>query len=100
MNGLGLHHWNRRRKQARQALDWLIYPAAVASPLALVPQVWQLYATHDVSSLSLPTWATLGVINIIWIIYGLVHREGPVLLTNAALMILNFSIALGVLLYR
>ncbi len=81
-------------------LDMLIYPVAIAAPLALVPQVWQLYATHNVSGLSLPTWAALGILNIVWIFYSVVHRERPVLLTNAALMVLNFAIALGTLLYQ
>lgn len=98
---LGLRHLHRRNKAGfKHALDILIYPAAVIAPLALLPQVWQVFSTHDVSSLSLPTWVVLGFINFLWIFYGWAHRERPIMLTHAAFCILNFAIAGGILLYR
>ncbi len=108
---LGLRHYQRRKKAPpkepfslgksllKNALDLLIYPAAIASPLALLPQALNLYATHDAHSLVLATWAILGCLNILWLLYGIVHKEWPIIITNAALMVLNFSIMFGVLLY-
>ncbi|MCC7500774.1 hypothetical protein IT396_03150 [Candidatus Nomurabacteria bacterium] len=106
---LGLRHRYRRKKEKTEkenrltvwqlSLDTLIYPAAVLAPLALVPQVWHIYATQNASSLSLPTWALLGCLNILWLLYGRAHKETPIVLTNSALMVLNFSMALGILLY-
>ncbi len=109
---LGLRHYARREKVRRGerppahtplyalALDVLIYPIAIAAPLALVPQVWHLYSTHDVSGLSLPTWAILAVLNVTWILYGKAHRERPVVITNVALCLLNSAVAVGIVLYQ
>jgi len=108
---LGLRHYTRRKKARQQGvlehltfsqalLDTLIYPAAVLAPLALVPQAWELYSTHDARGLSLVTWLTLGLLNVLWLAYGYVHREKPVFLTNAMLMVLNLGIALGILIFR
>jgi uncharacterized protein with PQ loop repeat len=109
---LGLRHLRKRKKAQKverfpnrsfvlkETLDLLIYPVAILAPLALLPQVIALYTTRDASSLALPTWFILGVLNIIWIFYGRVHREVPIVLTNAALALLNFAVAVGILLYR
>jgi len=108
---LGVRHISRRRKARaksasvgastlKRALDVLIYPIAVVGPLALLPQVIKLYTTQDSGSLSLPTWLILGLLNLTWLFYGLVHKEQPIVLTNLILVVLNFSIVFGILLYR
>ncbi len=108
---LGLRHLHQRKKKLKKeastvksvarltALDVLIYLAAVAAPLALLPQALKLYTTHDAAGLALPTWVILGVLNLLWLVYGYKHRENPIMITNVALMILNFSIAMGIVLY-
>src|SRR3989338_7497972 len=105
---LGVRHVSRRRKARlaglptrtsviKTALDVIIYPVAIAAPLALLPQVIQVYKTQDVSSLSLPTWLILGILNIVWLLYGFVHRDKPIMLTNAILAVLNFVIVAAIL---
>ena len=110
---LGVRHILRRRIKLKEgkepferisvlktALDILMYPVAVVAPLALVPQVWQLYATHNASSISMPTWAILVFFNMLWIFYGWVHRDKPIIITNIMFGFFNFLVALGVILYR
>lgn len=90
-----------RRKKAglKSALDLLIYPVAIAAPLALLPQVLHVFNTQDVGSLALPTWLILGILNVVWVFYGSVHKERPIVLTNAILALLNFAVVVGILLY-
>jgi uncharacterized protein with PQ loop repeat len=97
----GLHHLGKRAKGKKSLnyFDYLIYVAAFGSPVALLPQVVNIFITRDVSSLSLATWTTLGFFNILWIIYGLAHRDIPIYLTNILIALLNFAIVLGILLY-
>lgn len=108
---LGLKHLHDRKRGLAQeprtlrtvfrgaGIDLLIYLAAIVGPLALLPQVLQLYATRDASSLALSTWVMFGLMNVVWISYGLKHKERPIVLTNSALVILNSLVALGILLY-
>lgn len=97
---LGVRHVSKRRKAGfKHGLDLLIYPVAIAAPLALLPQVIQVFKTQDASSLSLPTWLILGILNLVWLLYGFVHRDKPIMLTNAILAVLNFVIVAGIMLY-
>ncbi|MBP9711120.1 MAG: hypothetical protein KBD50_02600 [Candidatus Pacebacteria bacterium] len=107
---LGVRHVSKRRKARlaglptrssvlKNALDLLIYPVAIAAPLALFPQVLQVYQTKDASSLALPTWLILGILNVVWMFYGVVHKERPIVLTNVMLALLNFAVVVGIVLY-
>jgi uncharacterized protein with PQ loop repeat len=84
----------------KRVLDYVMYFVAVAAPLALLPQVLQLFETRDVSSLSLPTWTLLCCINLVWTLYGLVHKEVPITIANGLMAILNGTVVYGILLYR
>jgi len=97
----GLHHLGKRRQSKHRLnyFDYLIYVAAVGSPLALLPQVIHVFETHQTAGLALPTWAFLGIFNILWIIYGVAHRDAPIYFTNILLALLNFAIVLGIILY-
>jgi len=110
---LGVRHISRRRKKLpdgkepferisvlKTALDIIMYPIAIASPLALVPQVWYLYSSQNASSLSLTTWVTLATLNLVWLFYGFVHREKPIIIANIMFGSFHFLIALGIVLYR
>lgn len=103
----GLHHVHKRKELDRYpspsafkyALDKLMVVAAVAAPVALLPQVWQLYASQDASGFSLPSWLALGGINVLWVLYGAVHKEPPIVITHSMFMLLNFAIALGIVIF-
>ena len=108
---LGVRHVTRRKKARlkgfptresvlKNALDILIYPVAIGAPLALLPQVIKLYTTQDPSGLALSTWLILALLNLVWLLYGRVHREHPIVLTNLMLGALNFAIVFGILLFR
>lgn len=108
---LGLRHLHQRKKNIESGpqtiksvihktkIDLLIYIAAFVGPLVLLPQVVSIYVTRDTSGLFFPTWVMLGVLNLLWISYGRAHDERPIVITNAALMVINFSIAAGILFF-
>ena len=90
----------RTRNTFGRGLDSIIYLAAFMSPFALVPQLIELYSTKNVTSLSLVTWVILFLGNCIWLMYGIYHREKPIVITNALLALFNGTIVIGILLYR
>lgn len=89
-----------RMSVIKNALDILIYPIAIAGPIALLPQVIKLFTEHDAAGLALPTWALFGVLNCVWVLYGFVHQDRPIILTNTVLVFLNFAIVFGIVLYQ
>ena len=100
---LDLKHLQKRKKSGKgfgSFLDYAVYAAAIASPFALVPQIVQLYSTKNPGALTLSTWAILGSVNCLWLVYGIYHREMPITITNVLLALFNFTIMAGILLYR
>ena len=73
--------------------------AAIAAPTLLLPQVFQIFETQDASSLSLFTWVSLTLYNALWLVYGLVHKELPIIVANVFFTLLNFAVVAGILLY-
>jgi len=66
----------------------------------IVPQVTRIWFSKDVDGVSLTTWAGFSIASIFWLIYGLVHKEKPIIYTNIVVFILDFLIVLGILLHR
>lgn len=111
----GTHHLHAKKHQSYKRgrlLGWdspklfirgyerLMYGVAIVSPLALVPQILHIYRTHDVSSLTISTWAILGGVNVLWLIYGALHKAYPVILANILFATLNFAGVIAIVLYR
>ncbi len=63
--------------------------AATLTTIAFVPQAYQSFKTRDLSGISLPMYAifTLGVA--LWLIYGLLIQNWPIILANAATFALS-----------
>jgi len=84
----------------RSFLYRLTLVAAVAQPLITIPQVVVVYATHDVSGLSLFTWLGYALIGLVFLAYGVRYRLKPIALTQIIWFVLQMSIVVGILLYR
>ena len=108
---LGLHHLRTRdrisdglepfpaRSLLKGALDYVMYAVGVLAPLALLPQVIHIYTEKSAAGLSLSTWVLLTFFNTMWILYGIVHKDKPIIIANVLFAILNALIAIGALLY-
>src|ERR1700688_4365969 len=79
------HHYHTRvrrqpypaKSMGLRALDVVVYIAGILGPLATLPQVLQIYTTHNASGISLATWSLYALFDLPWIIYAIVHREPP-----------------------
>jgi MtN3 and saliva related transmembrane protein len=72
--------------------ELLGYTAAVLTTTSFVPQVWHTFRTRDVSGISLGMYAifTLGIA--LWLVYGIVVNDWPLITANAATLVLAISI--------
>lgn len=85
--------------RAKRMFDTLMLWVGPLAPIALFPQVLEIYMLRDAGSFSLVTWSFLATINTLWTIYGFIHREPPILIANAGLATLNIAIVVGILLF-
>ncbi len=62
--------------------------AAVCTTVAFVPQVIKSWRTRDLSGISLPMYTifTLGVV--LWLVYGILIGDWPVIIANAVTALL------------
>jgi uncharacterized protein with PQ loop repeat len=84
----------------KRFFDRLMIVVGTLAPLALLPQIYQVFVHHDVAGLSLLTWISLGIINLLWAVYGILHRELPIFVANFGMSFLDFSIVFGIFLFR
>jgi uncharacterized protein with PQ loop repeat len=108
---LGFHHLRSRalvaqglepfpaRGSWKRFLDHLMYGVGIFAPLALMPQIISIYVDHEKQGVSLETWILLAVFNILWTVYGVVHKDKPIIITHTLFTILDGSIVAGVLLF-
>lgn len=83
----------------RRYFDYVMYGVGTLAPIALVPQVTEIYQTQSAAGFALSTWSSLMVINFLWMIYASLHKERAVLLANAGMLLMNTSVVFGIFLF-
>jgi len=80
--------------------DWLGYLAASFTTASFVPQAWLTFRTRNVSGISLGMYAsfTLGIA--LWLAYGVMLDEWPIIVANTITLVLASSILAMKLLMR
>ena len=65
-----------------------------------LPQLIKILDTKDASGVSLTSWIGFSIFSLVWLIYGLVHKEKPIIFMNFALLIVQSLIAIGTFIYE
>lgn len=87
-------------KKARPKLvDRLTLGAAVLEPLVTVPQVLTIFEHHTAAAVSLSTWIGYEGLTIIWLWYGIVHREKMIVIYQSLFCASQAAVIVGGMLY-
>lgn len=73
-------------------LDLLGLVATCFTTSSFVPQVWRTWKTRDVSGISLPTYVIITVGLALWLIYGWLRGDMPLMVANAVMVVLTGAI--------
>lgn len=76
------------------SLDILGLVATAFTTSSFVPQVWRTWKTRDVSGISLPTYAIITVGLALWLVYGLLRADLPLIVANALMVVLTGAITI------
>jgi len=76
------------------SVDILGFIATAFTTLSFVPQVWRTWKTRDVSGISLPTYLIITIGLALWLIYGWIKGDVPLIVANTAMVLLTGSITL------
>lgn len=75
------------------SLDLLGLIATCFTTSSFIPQVWRTWRTRDVSGISLITYAVLTVGLALWLAYGLIKGDLPLIVANSVMVLLTAAIA-------
>lgn len=91
------HHTNIRKKKHRDSLiDKWVYFAVVFGPIMTLPQIYDIWMMGKKEA-SVVSWASYVVIAIIWLLYGIKHKEKPIIIVQVIWIILDLTIVIGIL---
>jgi uncharacterized protein with PQ loop repeat len=83
-------------KKEKKILDKLIYPIGLIAPIMTIPQVLEVWSNKS-GGVAVCTWAGYMFVSFFWILYGLHHKEKPIVLINFLMFVLDAFIVYGVL---
>jgi len=81
-------------------IRYLGYFAGVLTVSSFLPQVIRTFRIRQTEHLSLGMFALLVAASSLWIVYGAVTNDWPVILTNAGMVAMNGALAMAKLRYR
>ena len=108
----GISHHLHKRKRVHEKLEKFPHPhkgikfldeflllIAAISPLSTVPQIIKIYSTKNAIGVSKLTFSFFAFFDIPWIIYGVVHKEKPIIIAYSLWLVANLTIVAGTLIY-
>ena len=106
-----LHHLHVRKRihqkhqtyphpdKLRNFLDKCIYGGAVIGPLFILPQVIAIWGAKNAAGVSFIAWLAFLVGSMFWLLYGVLHKEKPIIVANLLCSVFNFAIVLGIVFF-
>jgi len=76
-------------------IRYLGFVAGILTVSSFLPQVIRSWRTRQTRDLSLGMFALLTTASALWIVYGAMTSDWPVILTNAAMVALNGALAVA-----
>jgi MtN3 and saliva related transmembrane protein len=79
---------------------YLGYLAGFLTVVSFIPQVVRTWRTKETKDLSVKTFTILVAAGALWLVYGILTSDWPVIATNGGLLLLNSAILVAKLRYR
>ena len=108
---LGRHHLESRKRlyknlaifphkdKLRNFVNKFIYIMATIMPIFTITQVYKIWYYQNAAGVSIIAWSAYLFATIVWLTYGILHEEKPIIYSNAIAMVVNFVIVLGIIFY-
>lgn len=81
-------------------IDGIMYVVGVVGPLVSIPQIMEVYVRQNVEGLSMLSWTGYSFLSAFWVVYAILHREPPLIITQLLWFCINVSVVFGIILYR
>jgi uncharacterized protein with PQ loop repeat len=83
-------------RKASPLLERAVYLSAILGPFSSVPQIYAIWFV-DTSpvGVSMTTWLLFLLISVLWLAYGIVRRDRPLIISNSIWIVLEVIIVVG-----
>lgn len=81
-------------------IDRIIYPVGLLGPVMTFPQLFEVWIHKSAGDLSLITWGGWLILSFIWLVYGILHKDKPIIISNILWVVIEFGVSLAIILYR
>jgi uncharacterized protein with PQ loop repeat len=88
-----------QKKTKPRLVDRLTYVAAIVEPIITLPQVYQIFRDRSASGVSISAWIGYELLTLVWLWYGIVHKERMIIIYSALYAVVQLGVILGALLY-
>lgn len=107
----GVHHIHKRKRKHHKLLEyphskkWIrfldkfLLVVAVVGPLITLPQILKIYVGQNATGVSTLSWGLFALFNIPWIVYGVVHKDKPIIIGYSLWLVTNIIVVVGALIY-
>jgi len=106
-----LHHLHKRKRiyqrheqyphpdALKRFVDRVVYAVGILGPLTGLAQVTKIWIHKDASGVSMILFGSSALFSIVWIVYGILHKELPITMMYILWFIVNSLVVVGTLLY-
>ena len=101
------HHQHKRKRKkldsqsdnVKKIIDKLVYVAGFFGLAMTIPQIAIIWIGQNASGVSIITWASYFIIGAVFIAYGIVHKEKPLIIIYVLWEIFYVIIIVGALIF-
>jgi len=105
------HHLHKRRlihknlehyphpEKRKYVIDALVFFIGGVGPIFSIPQLLKVWDEKDTSGLSIITWGAYFVFSCIWLAYGIIYKEKPIIFANSFYVLINAFVVIGIILF-
>lgn len=107
---LGFKHKRQREEQAIlngskprskyfKRLDRITFIAGIIGPFTVIPQIYEIYSTHQAGGVSSISWMLMFIVTFPWIFYGIAHKDKAIIVSFILWEVVNLLVFVGALMY-
>ncbi|MFA9187620.1 SemiSWEET transporter [Flavobacterium sp. FBOR7N2.3] len=81
-------------------IDVLGFSAGICVTISVIPQIWKVWKTKKVKDISLLTFSILTFGIAMWVVYGVLKNDLPIIVTNSISLSLNIVMVYFIIYYE
>jgi uncharacterized protein with PQ loop repeat len=81
-------------------IDALAYIVSILSLLFTADQIRIIWVEHDARGVSFLSWLFYAISAFVWLVYGLVHKDKVLIITNFLWVAFALAVVIGVVVYK